>query len=176
MIPRHSPYPPFSSTPMSLSFCGKGSMNSMEEHCFVNEKALFEGSLLENPCLIYRYKFLRRCIFKSYQKGRRFLSGLRRLTAFNESCMQTADIDALSLKYSKPRPLVLHQYERFHPPTKPKFSNRESDPPGDPPWSNTLSNNSKPRIVPFTNRLADDPIGKEAERETKIIRRYQICH
>jgi len=176
MIPRHSPYPPFSSTPMSLSFCGKGSMNSMEEHCFVNEKALFEGSLLENPCLLYRYKFLRRCIFKSYQKGRRFLSGLRRLTAFNESCMQTADIDALSLKYSKPRPLVLHQYERFHPPTKPKFSNRESDPPGDPPWSNTLSNNSKPRIVPFTNRLADDPIGKEAEREIKIIRRYQICH
>ena len=176
MIPRHSPYPPFSSTPMSLSFCGKGSMNSMEEHCFVNEKALFEGSLLENPCLLYRYKFLRRCIFKSYQKGRRFLSGLRRLTAFNESCMQTADIDALSLKYSKPRPLVLHQYERFHPPTKPKFSNRESDPPGDPPWSNTLSNNSKPRIVPFTNRLADDPIGKEAERETEIIRRYQICH
>jgi len=172
MIPRHSPYPPFSSTPLSLSFCSKGSMNFMGGHCFVNEKALFEGSLLENPCLIYRYKFLRRCIFKLHQKGRRFLSGLRRLTAFNESCMQTADIDIPSLKYSKPRPLVLHQYERFHPPTKPKFSNREFDP----PWSYTLSNNSKPRIVPFTNRLADDPIGKEAEREIKIIRRYQICH
>ena len=176
MIPRNSPYPPFSSTPLSLSFFSKGSMNFMGGHCFVNEKALFEGSLLENPCLLYRYKFLRRCIFKLHQKGRRFLSGLLRLTAFNESCMQTADIDVSSLKYSKPRPLVLHQYERFHPPTKPKFSNREFDPPGDPPWSNTLSNNSQTRIVPFTNRLVDDPIGKEAEREIKIIRRYQICH
>ena len=74
------------------------------------------------------------------------------------------------------QPPLIVQYERFHPPTKPKFSNRESDPPGDPPWSNTLSNNSQTRIVPFTNRLADDPIGKEAEREAKIIRRYQICH
>jgi len=74
------------------------------------------------------------------------------------------------------QPPLIVQYERFHPPAKPKFSNREFDPPGDPPWSNTLSNNSKPRIVPFTNRLAGDPIGKEAERETEIIRRYQICH
>jgi hypothetical protein len=57
-----------------------------------------------------------------------------------------------------------------------KFLSREADPPGDPPWSSTLSNNSQTRIVPFTNRLADDPIGKEAERETEIIRRYQICH
>ena len=57
-----------------------------------------------------------------------------------------------------------------------KFLSREADPPRDAPWWSALSSNSKPRIVPFTNRLADDPIGKEAERETKIIRRYQICH
>ena len=68
------------------------------------------------------------------------------------------------------------RYKRLHLKAQSKFSNREPDPPGDPPWSSTFSNNSQTRIVPFTNRLADDPIGKEAERETEIIRRYQICH
>ena len=68
------------------------------------------------------------------------------------------------------------RYKRLHLLAQVKFSNRDPDPPGDPPWSSRLSNNSQTRIVPFTNRLVDDPLGKEAERETKIIRRYQICH
>ena len=49
-----------------------------------------------------------------------------------------------------------------------RFSNRDPDLPGDPPWSSRLTYNSKPRIVPFTNRLVNDPLGKEAERETTI--------
>jgi len=68
------------------------------------------------------------------------------------------------------------QYEWFNTSIQENFIHRDPDPPGDPPWSSTLSNNSQTRIVPFTNRLVDVPIGKEAERETKTIRRYQICH
>ena len=55
-----------------------------------------------------------------------------------------------------------------------KFLNRVFVPPGNPPWSSMLSINSQTRIVPFTTRLADDPIGKEAERENNH-RRYQTC-
>ena len=68
------------------------------------------------------------------------------------------------------------QYEWFNISIQGNFIHRDPDPPGDPPWSSTLSNNSQTRIVPFTKHLADDPIGKEAEREITIIRRYQICH
>jgi len=41
-------------------------------------------------------------------------------------------------------------------------------PPGNPPWSSMLSLISQTRIVPFITRFADDPIGKDAERETTI--------
>ena len=68
------------------------------------------------------------------------------------------------------------QYEWFTTSIQEKFLHRDPDPPGDPPWSSMFSNNSQTRIVPFITRLADDPIGKEAERETTIIRRYQKCH
>ena len=54
------------------------------------------------------------------------------------------------------------------PLNEPYFLNRDIGPPGDPPWSNMFSNNSQTRIVPFITRLAGDPIGKEAERETTI--------
>ena len=50
---------------------------------------------------------------------------------------------------------------------KQQIFNRMNGWPGDPPGSQL--NFSKPkRIVPFTTRLAGDPIGKEAERETTI--------
>ena len=60
------------------------------------------------------------------------------------------------------------QYECFTTSIQEKFLHRDPDPPGDPPWSSTLSNNSQTRIVPFITRLANDPIGKEADRETTI--------
>ena len=50
----------------------------------------------------------------------------------------------------------------------PYFLNRDLDPPGNPPRWSMFSNNSQTRIVPFLTRFADDPIGKEAERETTI--------
>ena len=62
--------------------------------------------------------------------------------------------------------VITSRHEWSNSSVQAKFSNRESDPPGDSPWSNMFSNNSQTRIVPFTTRLADDPIGKEAERET----------
>ena len=50
----------------------------------------------------------------------------------------------------------------------PYFLSRDLDPPGDSPRWSTFSYNSQTRIVPFLTRFADDPIGKEAERETTI--------
>ena len=49
-----------------------------------------------------------------------------------------------------------------------KFLNRDLDPPGNPPWPSMFSIISQTRIVPFITRFADDPIGKDAERETTI--------
>ena len=60
------------------------------------------------------------------------------------------------------------QHKRFHLLAQVKFLNRGPDLPGDPLWSSRLSKKSQSRIVPFTNRLADDPIGKEADWETTI--------
>ena len=49
-----------------------------------------------------------------------------------------------------------------------RFSHRDIGPPGNPPWSSMLSIISQTRIVPFITRFADDPFGKDAERETTI--------
>ena len=72
--------------------------------------------------------------------------------------------------------VITSRHEWSNSSVQAKFFNRDPDPPGESPWSSMFSNNSQTRIVPFTTRLADDPIGKEAEREATIIRRYQICH
>ena len=72
--------------------------------------------------------------------------------------------------------VITSRHEWSNPSVQAKFFNRDPDPPGESPWSSMFSNNSQTRIVPFITRLANDPIGKEAERETTIIRRYQICH
>ena len=129
----------------------------------------------DNPNLIYHQYYMNMTKSNSLKKACSARPILSRPEILKESFTSTSQkVFQFSQREVQP-PLIVH-YKGFQPPAKPKFSNRESDPPGDPPWSNTLSNNSQTRIVPFTNRLADDPIGKEAERETKIIRRYQICH
>ena len=76
--------------------------------------------------------------------------------------------NTMAFKFTELVPSIPHQYSRLHPVGQEKFPSRDLDPPGDPPWSNMFSNNSQTRIVPFITRLAGDPIGKEAERETTI--------
>jgi len=76
--------------------------------------------------------------------------------------------NTMAFKFTELVPSIPHQYTQLHPVAQEKFLNRDLDPPGYSPRWSMLSIISQTRIVPFLTRFADDPIGKEAERETTI--------
>ena len=141
-------------------------LNSIKAKCFLHDDfyQLYDQNYRDKKNLRLR------------QKGRRIRLARYRAGILKEPFVSTGRDDDSPPSKDEDPPLVLYQCEHFNRPSKTKFLSRDPDPPGDPPWSSRLSNNSQIRIVPFTNRLAGDPLGKEAEREAKIIRRYQICH
>ena len=178
MKPQYSSCPssPYSRILMIPSCCSKASTNCMKRHHYAKKEALSKGNLFMETRVPYLQRFLGRLNPGSWQKECWFSSDLSRSALSKESFSSTACNEGFQLNQRGTKSPLLHQYGRSHPLVQTKFSNRDPDPPGDPPRSSTLSNNSQIRIVPFTNRLVDVPIGKEAERETKITRRYQICH
>ena len=176
MKPQYSSYPPYPNVCMSPPNLVLNQMKCIFVHYILLNFNQYRRTLYNNSNRIYHQNYMGRLSSSSWQKEYRFGSDLSRSAFPKEFFMLTASNEGAQLNQRGTKPPLLHQYQSSQPLAQSKFSNREPDPPGDPPWSSMLSNNSQTRIVPFTNRLADDPIGKEAERETEIIRRYQICH
>ena len=171
-----SSYPPYPNVCISLPKLMHNRMKCIFVHYILHNCNQYRRILYNNSNRIYHQNYMGRLNSGSWQKEYRFRSDLSRSALSKESFASTACNEGFQLNHRSTKPPLLHQYGRSHPLAQTKFSNRDPDPPGDPPWSSTLSNNSQTRIVPFTKHLADDPIGKEAEREITIIRRYQICH
>ena len=176
MKPQCSPYPPYPNVCISLPKLMHNRMKCIFVHYILHNCNQYRRILYNNSNRIYHQNYMGRLNSGSWQKECRFRSDLSRSAISKESFASTACNEGFQLNQRVTKPPLLQQYGRSHPLAQTKFSNRDPDPPGDPPRSSTLSNYSQIRIVPFTNRLVDVPIGKEAERETKITRRYQICH
>ena len=176
MKPQYSSYPPCCDVCISLPNLMYSRIKCISMHYILLYCNQHRTTLYYNTNRTYHQNYMGRLNSGSWQKECRFGSHLSRSAFPRESFMSTACNEGVQLNQRGTKPPLLHQYQSSHPLAQSMFSNREPDPPGDPPWSSMLSNNSQIRIVPFTNRLAGDPLGKEAERETKIIRRYQICH
>ena len=176
MNPQYSFYPPY-----RIECIGKPSLADNGVNCVILHRLLLnsikvKSFLHDESHQLYDRNYRDKKNLRLRQKGRRIRSVRCRAGILKEPFASTGRDDGSPPSKDENPPLVLYQCEHFNRPSKTKFLSRDPDPPGDPPWSSRLSNNSQIRIVPFTNRLAGDPLGKEAERETKIIRRYQICH
>ncbi len=176
MNPQHSSYSPY-----RIECIGKPSLVHNGVNCvflhrlllnFIKAKSFLHDEFYQ----LYDRNYRDKKNLRLRQKGRRIRSVRYRTGILKKPFVSTGRDDGSPPSKDEGPPLVLCQNKHFSRPSKTNFLSREFDPPGVPPWSSRLSNNSQTRIVPFTNRLVDDPLGKEAERETKIIRRYQICH